>query len=79
LNCNKILYTSISSAKFWLSLQDNYGLEEELCQKQKDINAILRFDNTAGIGLKVRVARTSSVNQHSYAFAKIATPSAIAF
>jgi len=39
----------------------------------------MRFENTAGVDLKVLVARTSSVNQHSYDFAKIATPSAIAF
>ena len=34
-----------NSAKFWLGLQDDYDLEEELNQKQKDINAIVRFDS----------------------------------
>ncbi|MGR6087460.1 MAG: HigA family addiction module antitoxin [Arcticibacter sp.] len=36
-----------NSAKFWLGLQDDYDLEEELNQKQKAINAIMRFDNHA--------------------------------
>jgi antitoxin HigA-1 len=34
-----------NSAKFWLGLQDDYDLEEELSQKQKDIKAIVRFDS----------------------------------
>jgi len=34
-----------NSAKFWLGIQDDYDLEEELNQKQKDINAIVRFDS----------------------------------
>jgi len=34
-----------NSAKFWLGLQDDYDLEEELSQKQKDINAIIRYDS----------------------------------
>ncbi|HEX5001691.1 MAG TPA: HigA family addiction module antitoxin [Bacteroidia bacterium] len=34
-----------NSAKFWLGLQDDYDLEEELNQKQKDINSIIRYNS----------------------------------
>jgi addiction module HigA family antidote len=36
-----------NSAKFWLGLQDDYDIEEALIQKEKDLNAIKQYDNTA--------------------------------
>jgi addiction module HigA family antidote len=32
-----------NSAKFWLGLQDDFDLEDELKNKQKDLNSIKRF------------------------------------
>ena len=36
-----------TSAKFWLGLQDDYDLEEELELKQSEIAEISTFDNAA--------------------------------
>jgi addiction module HigA family antidote len=32
-----------NSAKFWLGLQDDFDIEDELKNKQKDLNSIKRF------------------------------------
>lgn len=34
-----------TSSKFWLGLQDDYDLEQELRTKKNKINAILRYDS----------------------------------
>ena len=34
-----------NTAKFWLGLQDDFDLERELSQKNKDFDAIARFDS----------------------------------
>ena len=36
-----------NSAKFWLGLQDDFDLEEELRSKQKELNGIKRHVNNA--------------------------------
>ncbi|RDV13780.1 addiction module antidote protein, HigA family [Pontibacter diazotrophicus] len=36
-----------NSPKFWLGLQDDYDLEEEKINKQKDLEAIKRFEKNA--------------------------------
>ncbi len=36
-----------NSAKFWLGLQDDFDIEDESKQKQKDLKAIKRFDRNA--------------------------------
>ena len=36
-----------NSAKFWLGLQDDYDIEEEGKQKQKEINAIKHYTPSA--------------------------------
>ena len=33
-----------NSAKFWLGLQDDFDIEDELKQKRKDLDTIKRFD-----------------------------------
>ena len=35
-----------NSAKFWLGLQDDYDIEEELLQKGKEIDKINKFDTS---------------------------------
>ena len=36
-----------TSEKFWLGLQDDYDLEEELIQKEKELNKIKRTETNA--------------------------------
>ena len=36
-----------NSAKFWLGIQDDFDLEEELCSKQKELNGIKKHVNNA--------------------------------
>jgi addiction module HigA family antidote len=36
-----------NSAKFWLGLQDDFDLEDELKNKQKDLNSIKQFASKA--------------------------------
>lgn len=36
-----------NSAKFWLGLQDDFDIEEEKTNKQKDLNAIKQYINHA--------------------------------
>jgi antitoxin HigA-1 len=36
-----------NSAKFWLGLQDDYDIEEELIQKKKEINRIKKLGSNA--------------------------------
>jgi addiction module HigA family antidote len=36
-----------NSAKFWLGLQDDFDLEDELKNKQKDLNSIKQFAGKA--------------------------------
>lgn len=36
-----------NSAKFWLGLQDDFDIEDEITRKQKDLNTIKQFDNAA--------------------------------
>lgn len=36
-----------NSAKFWLGLQDDYDIEEEILQKKTEINAIKQFNKNA--------------------------------
>ena len=36
-----------NSAKFWLGLQDDFDIEEEKINKQKDLNAIKQYINHA--------------------------------
>jgi addiction module HigA family antidote len=36
-----------NSAKFWLGLQDDFDIEEEKTNKQKDLNAIKQYVNKA--------------------------------
>ncbi|MBI3135768.1 MAG: HigA family addiction module antidote protein [Bacteroidetes bacterium] len=36
-----------NSAKFWLGLQDDFDLEEELHAKQKELNGIKKYANNA--------------------------------
>lgn len=36
-----------NSAKFWLGLQDDFDLEEELRSKQKELNGIKKFIHSA--------------------------------
>ncbi|MBA4240685.1 MAG: addiction module antidote protein, HigA family [Sphingobacteriaceae bacterium] len=36
-----------NSAKFWLGLQDDFDIEEEKTNKQKDLNSIKQFVQTA--------------------------------
>ena len=36
-----------NSPKFWLGLQDDYDLEEEMTKKQKELETIKRFDKKA--------------------------------
>lgn len=36
-----------NSPKFWLGLQDDYDLEEERVNKQKELEAIKRFEKNA--------------------------------
>ena len=40
-----------TSAKFWLGLQDDYDLEEELNQKEKVFNKIKRTENNATLNI----------------------------
>jgi len=36
-----------NSAKFWLGLQDDFDLEEELRAKHKELNGIKKYENNA--------------------------------
>jgi addiction module HigA family antidote len=36
-----------NSAKFWLGLQDDFDIEDESKQKQRDLQTIKRFDRNA--------------------------------
>lgn len=36
-----------NSAKFWMGLQDDYDIEEELINKKKEFENIQNFDNAA--------------------------------
>ncbi len=36
-----------NTAKFWLGLQDDFDIEEELCQKKAELNAIKQHANHA--------------------------------
>lgn len=36
-----------NSAKFWLGLQDDYDIEDEILQKKKELNAIKQYNKTA--------------------------------
>lgn len=36
-----------NSAKFWLGLQDDYDIEEEILQKKSEINAIKQYNKSA--------------------------------
>lgn len=36
-----------NSAKFWLGLQDDFDIEEEIARKQKDLNSIKQYVHNA--------------------------------
>ncbi|MES2836739.1 MAG: HigA family addiction module antitoxin [Bacteroidota bacterium] len=36
-----------NSAKFWLGLQDDYDIEDEIVQKKKELNAIKQYNKSA--------------------------------
>lgn len=40
----RLSYYFGNSPKFWLGLQDDYDLEEELASKKKDLESIRRFE-----------------------------------
>lgn len=43
----RLSYYFGNSPKFWLGLQDDYDLEEEMAAKQKELETIKRFENKA--------------------------------
>ncbi|NEM98702.1 HigA family addiction module antitoxin [Pontibacter burrus] len=43
----RLSYYFGNSPKFWLGLQDDYDLEEEMASKQKELETIKRFENKA--------------------------------
>ncbi|WP_018477469.1 HigA family addiction module antitoxin [Pontibacter roseus] len=43
----RLSYYFGNSPKFWLGLQDDYDLEEEMTNKQKELETIKRFEKTA--------------------------------
>jgi antitoxin HigA-1 len=43
----RLSYYFGNSPKFWLGLQDDYDLEEELTNKQEDLENIRRFESEA--------------------------------
>lgn len=43
----RLSYYFGNSPKFWLGLQDDYDLEEEMATKQKELETIKRFENKA--------------------------------
>lgn len=43
----RLSYYFGNSPKFWLGLQDDYDLEEEMINKQKELETIKRFEKKA--------------------------------
>jgi antitoxin HigA-1 len=43
----RLSYYFGNSPKFWLGLQDDYDLEEEMINKQKELETIKRFEKNA--------------------------------
>ncbi|WP_161889442.1 HigA family addiction module antitoxin [Pontibacter russatus] len=43
----RLSYYFGNSPKFWLGLQDDYDLEEEMATKQKELETIKRFEKSA--------------------------------
>lgn len=43
----RLSYYFSNSPKFWLGLQDDYDLEEEMTKKQKELETIKRFEKNA--------------------------------
>lgn len=43
----RLSYYFGNSPKFWLGLQDDYDLEEEMISKQKELETIKRFEKNA--------------------------------
>ncbi len=43
----RLSYYFGNSPKFWLGLQDDYDLEEEMTSKQKELETIKRFEKNA--------------------------------
>ena len=43
----RLSYYFGNSPKFWLGLQDDYDLEEEMASKQKELETIKRFEKSA--------------------------------